>query len=320
VKKNVLHQGARGRGLGCAVGVGGDADEGGLSQQCNVQSFDVSLYYTLPSILGHEEEEDVLSQERHIYVPDNVVPKPPLVVVIHSCESSGERYFRNNKIPWQKGSDKKGYITIWPSSPNSGGCWDVSSPRSLKNLGGGDSQAIANMIVHGISKYGGDPARVYVTGGSSGGMMSNVMAATYPYLIKAVSLYSGVPAGCFVSSSGGVAQWNNSCSGGQSRATPEAWGNVVRNMYPGYSGPRPKMQVWHGSADGTLAPQNYQETIKQWTNVFGYTQTPVSSIKNFPERNYQTDNYGDLLQGIYGTGVGHSVPSNLTASEAWFGL
>ncbi len=151
-------------------------------------------------------------------------------------------------------------------------------------------------------------------------MMSNVLAATYPHLIKAVSLYSGVPAGCFVSSSGGVAQWNNSCSGGQSRATPEAWGNVVRNMFPGYTGRRPKIQVWHGSNDGTLAPQNYQETIKQWTNVFGVSQTPTSSVSNYPARNYKTDNYGEMLQGIYATGVGHSVPSNLTASEEWFGL
>jgi acetylxylan esterase len=151
-------------------------------------------------------------------------------------------------------------------------------------------------------------------------MMSNVLAATYPELIQAVSLYSGVPAGCFVSSSGGVAQWNNSCSGGQSRATPEAWGNVVRNMYPGYTGRRPKMQIWHGSADGTLAPQNYQETIKQWTNVFEVSQTPTKTAKNFPQANYQTDDYGDMVEGIYGTGVGHSVPSNLTASEIWFGL
>ncbi|KAK0705139.1 Alpha/Beta hydrolase protein, partial [Lasiosphaeris hirsuta] len=255
-----------------------------------------------------------------VYVPDKVVANPPIVVVIHSCQSTAESYSRNSKIPWKQGSDKKGYITVWPSSPNSGTCWDVSSPRSLKNGGGGDSQAISNMIVHALDKYKGDPARVFVTGGSSGGMMSNVLAATYPYLISAVSLYSGVPAGCFVSSSGGVAQWNNSCSGGSSRATPEAWGNVVRAMDPGYTGARPRMQVWHGSADGTLAPQNYQETIKQWTNVFGYSQTPVSSLKNFPERNYQTDNYGDHLQGIYATGVGHSVPSNLTASEQWFGL
>ncbi|KAM7206174.1 Alpha/Beta hydrolase protein [Rhypophila sp. PSN 637] len=260
--------------------------------------------------------------QRYIYIPDKVVPNPPLVVVIHSCQSTAQSYFRNSKIQWAKGSDTRGYITLWPSSPHSGTCWDVSSRQTLKHDGGGDSQAISNMILYAVDAYKVDRSKVFVTGGSSGAMMSNVLAATYPNLISAVSLYSGVPAGCFVSSSGGVAAWNNSCSGGQSRASAEQWGNVVKNMYPGYTGPRPRMQIWHGSTDGTISPQNYQEQIKQWTNVFGLSSTPTTSVKNSPERNYQTDNYGteNMLQGIYATGVGHSVPSNLTASELWFGI
>ncbi|XDG02822.1 hypothetical protein ABKA04_002437 [Annulohypoxylon sp. FPYF3050] len=258
--------------------------------------------------------------QMYVYKPDNVVENPPLVVVIHSCQSTAQSYFQNSAIPWKSGSDGKGYITVWPSSPNSGTCWDVSSKQSLTHLGGGDSQAIANMILYAISEYGADPERVYVTGGSSGAMMSNVLAATYPELIKAVSLYSGVAAGCFVSSSGGVDQWNNSCSGGQSRATPEKWKQVVLDMYPGYEGPRPKMQIWHGSVDSTLAPQNYEEEIKQWTAVFNVTQDPTSTVENNPKQGYTTSNYGDSVQGIYAQGVGHSVPSNLTASEAWFGL
>ena len=99
----------------------------------------------------------------------------------------------------------------------------MSSKRSLTHNGGGDSQAIANMVDYAIGKYGINRDRVYLTGGSSGAMMGNVMAATYPGLFKAASLYSGVPAGCFVSSSGGVDQWNNSCSGGSSKASAEQW-------------------------------------------------------------------------------------------------
>ncbi|KAL2171651.1 hypothetical protein VTG60DRAFT_2219 [Thermothelomyces hinnuleus] len=94
-----------------------------------------------------------------------------------SCQSSAQAYFQNAAIPWRQGSDNKGYITLWPSSPNPGTCWDVSSPQSLKRGGGGDSQAIANMILHAVAEYGADPARVYLTGGSSGAMMGNVMAA-----------------------------------------------------------------------------------------------------------------------------------------------
>jgi len=110
-----------------------------------------------------------MMNKRYIYVPDKVVANPPLVVVIHSCQSTAQSYFRNSKIPWAQGSDKKGYITVWPSSPHSGTCWDVSSRQSLKHDGGGDSQAISNMILYAVSQYKVDRKRVFVTGGSSGG-------------------------------------------------------------------------------------------------------------------------------------------------------
>lgn len=90
-------------------------------------------------------------------------------------------------------------------------------------------------------------------------MMSNVLAATYPEKISAVSLYSGVAAGCFVAASGGVDTWNSTCANGQSTATADAWGNIARAMDPGYNGTRPRMQIWHGSVDTTVYPQNYQE-------------------------------------------------------------
>ena len=172
-------------------------------------------------------------------MPDQV-KSDALVVAIHSCQSSAQKYFQNSLIPWKKGSDSKGYVTVWPSSTTE--CWDVSSKASLSHNGGGDSNAIANMIVYAIDKYKIDPKKVFVTGGSSGGMMSNVLAATYPELISAVSLYSGVPAGCFVSASGAAAAWNNTCSGGQSISTAQHWGDVVRGMYPGYNGTRPRMR------------------------------------------------------------------------------
>jgi hypothetical protein len=95
----------------------------------------------------------------------------------------------------------------------------------------------------------------------------NVLAATYPDIFKAGIVYSGVGAGCFVSTSGGIAAWNSTCANGQATATPQAWANVVFNMYPGYNGTRPRMQVYHGSTDGTLRPQNYQETMKQWVSI-----------------------------------------------------
>jgi acetylxylan esterase len=197
--------------------------------------------YAMPSHLLHPAN----MIQRWVYVPDQV-KSDALVIAIHSCQSSAQKYFQNSLIPWKKGSDTKGYVTVWPSSTTE--CWDVSSRASLSHNGGGDSNAIANMITYAIDKYKIDPKKVFVTGGSSGGMMSNVLAATYPELISAVSLYSGVPAGCFVSASGAAAAWNNTCSGGQSISTAQHWGDVVRGMYPGYNGTRPRMRKFKGTA------------------------------------------------------------------------
>lgn len=107
-----------------------------------------------------------LMRVRWVYVPDTV-KVDALVVAIHSCQSSAQKYFANDKIPWHKGSDGKGYVTVWPSSTTE--CWDVSSKASLTHDGGGDSNAIANMIKYAITQYKIDPAKVFVTGGSSGG-------------------------------------------------------------------------------------------------------------------------------------------------------
>jgi hypothetical protein len=58
-------------------------------------------------------------------------------------------------------------------------------------------------------------------------------------------------------------------------------------MYPNYNGSRPKMQIYHGSADSTLLPNNYNETIKQWAGVFGYDYTKPDSTKaNTPQSGY----------------------------------
>lgn len=107
-----------------------------------------------------------LTSIRWVYKPDTV-KSDALVVAIHSCQSSAQKYFANSKIPWHQGSDRKGYITVWPSSTTE--CWDVSSKASLTHDGGGDSNAIANMIKYAVTTYKIDPTKVYVTGGSSGG-------------------------------------------------------------------------------------------------------------------------------------------------------
>ncbi|KAK0890565.1 hypothetical protein LTR02_014607 [Friedmanniomyces endolithicus] len=264
--------------------------------------------------------------EMFIYVPSNVVANPPVIVAIHYCTGTAQAYYSGS--PYAQLADQYGFIVIYPQSPYSGTCWDVSSSKALTHNGGGDSNAIANMVTYTLSKYSGDASKVFVTGSSSGAMMTNVMAATYPELFKAATAYSGVPAGCFVSSSNQVDAWNSTCASGDVDATPAYWTNVVENMYPGYAGARPRFQVYHGSIDTTLYPPNYNETVKEWTGVLGYDWTKPQTVKaNFPKSGYTTDIWGvdsanplGTVQGIYALNVGHTVPIDGDQDMQWFGL
>jgi acetylxylan esterase len=103
------------------------------------------------------------------------------------------------------------------------------------------------MVKYAISNYGGDSSRVFVTGSSSGAMMTNVLAGAYPDVFKAGTVYSGVPDGCFYVSSAtpgmSPTAWNSQCSTGLSVQTAQQWGNLVRSYYPGYTGSYPKLQM-----------------------------------------------------------------------------
>ncbi|KAJ4005027.1 hypothetical protein NW752_011541 [Fusarium irregulare] len=254
-----------------------------------------------------------------LYVPKNLKPNPAVVVALHYCTGTAQGYMQGGK--WHTNAEKYGYIVIYPQTPYTpGNCWDVSSKMTLTHEGGGSSTSIANMAKFVLKEYNGDSKRVFVTGESSGAMMTNVMAATYPDLFAAGIAYAGVPASCFKSQANQPAAWNSECSQGKMIKTQQQWAQIVKDMYPGYNGARPKMQIYHGTADSTLNVQNYYETIKQWSGIFGYSSTPTSTTQNFPRSPFKREIFGDKLQGFLGNGQGHGVEHFPDEDLKWFGL
>ncbi|KAF2460557.1 acetylxylanesterase aceA [Lineolata rhizophorae] len=257
-----------------------------------------------------------------IYVPDSApVEKPAVVLGIHWCHGDAQAYYNGTPYRWL--ADDYGFIVVYPSTPNlSDNCWDVSSDETLMRDGGGDSEAIANMVRWTIDEFDADTSRVFVTGLSSGAMMTNVMAATYPDLFVAGTVYSGVAAGCFASPTGAVDEWNSLCADGQVIKSPEEWATVVRDMYPGYNGTRPKMRIHHGTDDQTLNVQNYWETMKQWAGLLGYDyEDPVSTTQNEPQQGYTNTTWGPNVEGILESGVTHDIQIGSGEEDMeWFGF
>lgn len=106
----------------------------------------------------------------YIYVPDNLADKPPVIVAIHYCSGTANAYYTGS--PYAQLADQNGFIVIYPESPYEGTCWDVSSKSTLTHNGGGNSNSIANMVAYTLEKYQGDDSQVFVTGSSSGAMMT----------------------------------------------------------------------------------------------------------------------------------------------------
>ncbi|WP_433074443.1 extracellular catalytic domain type 1 short-chain-length polyhydroxyalkanoate depolymerase [Dactylosporangium sp. CA-052675] len=259
----------------------------------------------------------------YIYVPARPASRPALLVLVHYCGGSASGIFNGNGHDYVTAADRYGYIIVLPEATRDGHCFDVSTPAALKRNGGGDSTGIMSMVAYARSHYPIDAARIVVSGFSSGAMMTNVLAAQYPDVFAAASAFSGVPAGCFATTNGSL--WNSQCSGGTISKTAQQWGDQARAMYPGYTGRYPRMQLWHGTTDTTLAYPNFGEELKQWTNLAGLSQTPA--FTDHPQSSWTRTRYGNTgtqatVEGISIAGVGHQLPMSgqLAYAIAFLGL
>jgi len=201
----------------------------------------------------------------YIYVPDKPATNPPILVVSHYCGGSASAVFGQAQTGGiVSAADTNGFIMIFPQTTNpatSAKCWEVGSTKSLTHDGGGDTQAVAEMVKYTITKYQANANRVYATGDSSGGMMTEALLAVYPDIFKAGAAFAGVPAGCWSAGWSAASNWGGTCASGGDTKTAQQWGDMVRAMYPGYSGNRPRVQLFHGDKDPTISYTNQTEAI-----------------------------------------------------------
>ncbi|MQM24196.1 extracellular catalytic domain type 1 short-chain-length polyhydroxyalkanoate depolymerase [Glycomyces albidus] len=256
--------------------------------------------------------------EMYVYVPDDVGPNPAILVSNHWCTGSAANLY--DWMQFDEMADQYGYIVVYPSVTRESKCFDVASQASLTGTGG-DSASIKSMVDYAVDELGGDADRVFATGISSGAMMTNVLLGVYPEVFKAGSVYAGVPFTCFATTDG--SEWNSTCATGMIDRTPQEWGDAVRSANPGYDGPWPRMQIFHGTEDQALYYPNFGEQIDQWTDVHGTDQ--VAEFTDHPEPNATRTRYGTiggqaLVEAVSFAGVDHGVPHRLMETLRFLGL
>lgn len=242
------------------------------------------------------------------YAPAGLASGAPVVVALHGCLQSATDYYGNSG--WAQLADRWGFAVVFPqtsSANNSLSCFSwFDATKSTR--GKGEAASVKSMVDYATQQYHSDTSRVYVTGLSAGGGMTADLLADYPDVFAGGSVDSGLPAQCATTQSAA-----SSCQQNNQGLTPAQWGDKVRNSYPGYTGPWPRVAIWQGTADTTVYPVNGTELRDQWTNVWGIGQT-ASSTQNLTggtTLSVYNDTTGKPAVQLYSiSGMGHGLAVN----------
>lgn len=236
------------------------------------------------------------------YVPPDLPAGRPLVVVMHGCTQTAAAM---EAAGWNALADTYRFAVLYPQQRNANqqlGCFTWYAAGDIAR-DAGEAASIVQMIDKAIAMHGSDTGRVYVTGLSAGAAMTAVMLAAYPDRFRAGSIMAGVPYGCATDVTSG-----STCASSGTDKTPAQWGDLVRAADPGFSGTYPRVQIWHGSADYTVATKNATELVEQWTDVWGAepTASATDTISKATRTQYRAGS--QLAVELYLVdGMGHAI-------------
>jgi poly(hydroxyalkanoate) depolymerase family esterase len=239
-----------------------------------------------------------------IYVPAGLPTGAPLVVAMHGCTESASVY--STQTEWGNLADRFKFAVVFPeqvSANNSSSCFNWFQPGDTSR-DQGEALSIKQMVDTMKSTRGSDPARVFATGMSAGGLMTEVMMAAYPDVFAGGAVNSGGPYQCATSLIGA-----NACQQGSVNRTPAQWGDLVRGAFPGYAGPFPRLVGFHGSTDTTVAPADLQQSVDQWSNVLGIDEVADVSetFRTSTHKVFRNASGRSMIETYLVSGMGHAL-------------
>ncbi len=245
----------------------------------------------------------------NLYVPDNVADSPGVVVALHSC---GNPYEQDSQNYARASADEYGFVIIQPTN-GTPDCWTANAGQD------GEKPDIIAMVNYVLENHNADAERVYAVGASSGACMTLALMATHPDVFSAGATLAGVPYGAWT---GGASC--SICSQAAAMKSEQEWGDIVRDNAPnGFTGPWPRIQLWHGTGDTTLVSGWLAEAEKQWKNVHSLTGTGTAGT---PPAGWTRTEYAKdgavVLQVNSGAGKDHYLPDDVPQAEyiSFFGL
>ncbi len=249
------------------------------------------------------------------YLPPNLPRRPALVVVLHGCGQDAIGY--DHGAGWSTLAKRYGFALLMPQQQeinNSNTCFNWFNREDITR-DQGEAASIRRMVDKMVYDHQINRRRIYITGLSAGGAMTMAMLAGYPEMFAAGAVIAGLPFGI----AGNVREALSGMMSSASRPAQEL-GDLVRGASD-HRGPWPKLSVWHGSADRTVHPGNAGEIVKQWLDLHGLAQAPMSEaeVNGYPRQVWWNADGETVVESYTISGMAHGTPLGVTDDDERYG-
>jgi poly(hydroxyalkanoate) depolymerase family esterase len=270
-----------------------------------------ALTASITEVTGFGSNPGALKMFEH--VPAGLATGRPLVLVLHGCDETAASAATTG---WSELADTAKFTVVYPEQQTANNpfkCFNWAGEYGdASNLerGKGENLSIKQMVDKAIADHGSDAKNVFVVGFSAGGGTAAIMAATYPDVFAAGATIGGLPYNCTTT----LAEVNGCMKPGKTRTAAD-WSALVKAADPGFAGPWPRMSIWQGAADVTVAPANRMELVKQWAGVHGVDAVaPVAdTVDGQSHAIYKNASGKVLVETFEVAGMAHGVPVAPTA-------
>lgn len=245
-------------------------------------------------------------RDYHGYVPSSYQAGTPvpLLVALHGCTENDVGF--DLLSGWSAEAERRGFIVVFPDQSNlanPAGCWNWPL-SSNQHRGFGEPAIIAGITSRMRSTFTIDSRRIYTTGVSAGGVMTNIMAVTYPDVFAATSIMAGCEYECDVL---------------QLRSPTQSGLDALAEM-GSRARPVPAI-IWQGTADIVVPPVTAYRIAGQWTTV-GHTDSTADIIeyaqvpggRSYTHLTYRTAGGQPLVEQYMIDGAGHAYPGGCSCS------
>jgi poly(hydroxyalkanoate) depolymerase family esterase len=164
-------------------------------------------------------------------------PVRGVVMMLHGCTQSAEDFAKGTGM--NQHAEEHGLIVVYPEQSRGDNmqlCWNWFRPGDQRR-DGGEAALLAGLATAVVAENGLDAAGLFVGGLSAGGAMAALLANTHPELVTAAAVHSGLAPGSAQDVVSAFAAMRGDAAGqGEALRVPAI--------------------IFHGSADGTVAPVN----------------------------------------------------------------